>query len=94
MQLRYFLVEFDGHTRPAKVSEFADMQTALAALSVREPLEPPGGETVLLFAESEEVLRVTHSGYFEDPFEGFRRVVHEKTDEIVRRAAPQPATTR
>jgi hypothetical protein len=77
--VRYFIVEFDGHSYPAKLTEFANRDAALEELSIREPLEPPSGETVLLFADSEDVLRVTHSRYFEDPLDTFRRTLAETT---------------
>lgn len=88
MELRYFLVEFDGHTYPAKITVFDDVKLALAELSVREPLEPPGGETVLLGAASEDVLRVTHSRYFEDPFVTYMGRAREHLD------APQRSVVR
>jgi hypothetical protein len=94
MNLRYFLVEFDGHTYPADVTEFDDMQAALNELSIREPLEPVGGETVLLFAESEEILRITHPGYFEDPFAALRHTVREMADAARERLDRKPVGTR
>lgn len=78
----YFLLEFDGRTRPAKLTEFAELNAALDALAVRERVEPVGGETVLLFADSEAALRATHSRYFEGPLEGFQRVFNKKKREI------------
>lgn len=86
--MRYFLVEFDGNTYPAKVTTFANAASALAELALREPLEPPSGETVLLLADSEDVLRVTHARYFEDPLDTFRRTLDEKAAAAQRKLAP------
>ncbi len=94
MQLMYFLVEFDGHTLPAQLTEFADRELALDALRLREPFEPHGGETVLLMAESEAVLHVTHPGYFEDPFDGLRGAVRQKAEQVERMLRREPAATR
>jgi hypothetical protein len=89
MKQRYYLLEFDGHTYPAELTEFVDVESALAELAIREPLEPIGGHTVLLIGESEEALRVTHPGYFEDPFDGVRRAAHQSARQL-RQPAPTP----
>jgi len=69
------------------VTPFADAESALAELAIREPLEPPDGETVLLGAESEDVLHVTHSRYFEDALETLSRTFEEQTAKARRRLA-------
>ena len=89
--MRYFLVEFDGYTYPARVTEFTDQSLALHELKRREPLEAPDGETVLLFADSEEAIRITHSRYFEDPLESLDHALRKETEAVRGRLEKKPA---
>lgn len=93
--MRYFLIEFDGRSVPAHVTPFDDADAALAALSVAERDAPSGMEVVLLHADSEDVLRRTHSRYFESWQDMLSRTSAELSAANLRASAqlPEPAAT-
>ena len=62
--MKAFLIEHDRHTRHTVVRSFDDNTEALAALRLAEATREEHVEVVLMFAESEEHLRNTHSRYF------------------------------
>jgi hypothetical protein len=63
MTIQYFLVEYDAAADHAQVTAFADQAEALRALRKREA-NRGDIEVVLLAAESEDDLHITHSRYF------------------------------
>ena len=64
--MKPFLIEFNRSTSEVRVTEFDNSREAIAVLNERERAKGPEMEVVLLFAESEEQLRYTHSRYFYD----------------------------
>lgn len=73
--IQHFLVVYDAMRGPATVEEFGkDYEAALAAYTEREHEYRDRAEVdiVLLGAESLEIIKKTHSSYFE-PVDGFER---------------------
>jgi len=73
--IKHFLVIYDVTRGPAIVEEFGnDYEAALAAYTEREHeyRDRDGVDIVLLGAESLEIIKKTHSSYFE-PVDGFER---------------------
>lgn len=62
--MRYFVLEFDRTTAKLEVIAFDALQAALACLGEREARKAADTEVVLLMAESEDAIRITHSRYF------------------------------
>lgn len=62
--MRYFLMRFDRKTLKPDLTPYDDPEEAFDALNAAERSREPHVEVVLLGAESEESLRVTHSSYF------------------------------
>ena len=62
--MRYFLMRFDRKTLKPDLTPYDDPDEAFKALNAAERGREPHVEVVLLSAESEEALRVTHSSYF------------------------------
>lgn len=89
--MRYFLVEFDGRSVPARMTAFDDVHEGLSALALAERNAPHGMEVVLLGADSEETLHRTHSRYFESWQEMLSRLGTELSD-VIQRAPREPAT--
>jgi hypothetical protein len=62
--MKAFLIEHDRRTRRTKVREYKNNTEAFAELRVLEAEREDHVEVVLMFADSEEDLRNTHSRYF------------------------------
>ncbi len=60
-----FIVEFDRRTGAVAVSEFTDHGSAVLALHRKEAAKGSDSEVVLLFADNEAELALTHPRYFE-----------------------------
>ncbi|MCY4369410.1 MAG: hypothetical protein OXF41_08295 [bacterium] len=84
-----FLITYDHDTRKQiSLEEFRDTSQALTAYSEREEeyRDNPRVEVVLLGAESEEAIRITHSNYFEDTTNSVGKLIADVLQHDLQRA--------
>jgi hypothetical protein len=64
-----YLLVYNKRTHDLAITPHADRTEAIRAYDARELAKAEYEEVVLLFAESEEAMRSTHSRFFETPHE-------------------------
>lgn len=72
--MRFFVMEYNRKTDEGRWTEFAEVDAALADLSVKEAERFPEMEVVLLMGRSIEDLKITHGRYFMTPTEMVQRL--------------------
>ncbi|MEO8540567.1 MAG: hypothetical protein ABI577_12580 [bacterium] len=72
--MKFFVLEFDRSNERLLWTEFEQIESALADLSVKEAARQPQVEVVLLMGNSINDLKVTHGRYFMSPTELVQRM--------------------
>ena len=80
--MTYFLVEHDRRLRHSRVTPFEDRDASIRALNSTEAARDHDTDVVLLIAESEANIRITHPRYFWDDISG--AVSQEANDTFAR----------
>ncbi len=64
--MTYFLIEHDRRSKQSRVTSFDDRESSIRALNTKEAARDDDTDVVLLIAESEANIRITHPRYFWD----------------------------
>ena len=62
--MTYFLIEHNRRSGASRVTSFEDREASLRELNLRETVRDKDTDVVLLIAESEANIRITHPRYF------------------------------
>ena len=62
--MTYFLIEHDRRTKQSRVTPFKDRDASIRALNSKEEARDRDTDVVLLIAESEANIKITHPRYF------------------------------
>ena len=80
--MTYFLIEHDRRSKQSRVTPFQDRDASIHALNLREAARDRETDVVLLIAESEANIRITHPRYFWDDVS---RVLSQEDDDLFAR---------
>lgn len=64
--MTYFLIEHNRRTKRSHITSFKDRDASIRALNTEEAERDGDTDVVLLIAESEADIRITHPRYFWD----------------------------